>query len=419
MSRDRIHNHAEHLIATLCADRRRREANQRPVVFVAYSLGGLVVKRALIHSSQIRGNKTEHLRSIFVSTYGILFLGTPHRGSDVASWGSRLAWICGAILPSKLIDTQPQLVDALKTNNETLQNIDRQFIQLASNFHIYFFHEGKPTNLHGIWQYIVDEESASPNIHDVERASIQQDHAHMCQFENESTPGFDLVAEGIQRYTAQAPEIIRLRWESESVERQARKEAGVKELLRGTITANAQVLLDNSVGQAIGQRPPASSQPPTQNTSLKSQQKPYYIVPRERVKDFVGREAQLRQISSHFLTGPRKQTQVLILHALGGQGKSQIVLEYCQRSREQYHGIFWVNASSEASAMRSYARIARALSGSSSPDVSDGDQTIRVVKDSLESWDESWLLVFDNYDEPNAFPKVQRFLPKRKCCAVN
>ena len=174
---------------------------------------------------------------MFVSTYGILFLGTPHKGSDIAEWGSRLEWICGAVMPKKFVDAQPQLVDALKSNNETLQNIDRQFIQLMSRFHIYFFHEGKPTNLKGTLRFIVDEESASPNVQDVERAVIQTDHSHMCKFENDSAPGFDLVAEGIQRYAGEAPGTISLRWNSEKAERAAKKRAEVEEIIPGIGTS--------------------------------------------------------------------------------------------------------------------------------------------------------------------------------------
>jgi len=242
-SKDKIHNHAEHLIAELCANRRRLKATHRPVIFVAHSLGGLVVKRALIYSSEIRGNYIEHLRSIFVSKYGILFLGTPHKGSDAAKWGSRLERICNAILPSNLVDTQPQLIDALKSNSETLQNIDRQFSQLTSRFHIFFFHEGKPTNLRGTLQYIVDENSASPDIQNVERAGIQQDHSHMCKFENENAPGFSLVTEAIQRFAGEAPEKIDIRWDSEVAERRTGKEAEVEELLAGTLKRSENTLV--------------------------------------------------------------------------------------------------------------------------------------------------------------------------------
>ena len=231
VSKDKIHNHAEGLVAELCANRRMQKATERPIVFVAHSLGGLVVKRALIYSSGIHNNKTEHLRSIYVSTYGILFLGTPHKGSDLAEWGSRLEWICGATLPKRLINTQPQLVNALKSDSETLQVIDRDFIHLTSRFHIFFFHEGKPTDLKGTLRYVVSEESASPDIQDVERACIQQDHSHMCKFENASAPGFDLVTEAIQRYARQALEVIVSRWNLDKAQQMKRKEAAVEELL--------------------------------------------------------------------------------------------------------------------------------------------------------------------------------------------
>lgn len=136
-------------------------------------------------------------------------------------------------MPKKIVDHQSQLVEALKKNNETLQNIDRQFIQLTSRFRIYFFHEGKPTNLGGTMQYIVDEESASPNIQDVERASIQQDHSHMCKFENQSSPGFFMVAEGIQRYAGEAPDLIVKRWASEKKSLLDKKKAEIDELIPG------------------------------------------------------------------------------------------------------------------------------------------------------------------------------------------
>ncbi|MCJ1414518.1 hypothetical protein MMC32_000845 [Xylographa parallela] len=232
VTKDKIHNHAERLVADLFANRRIRKATERPIIFVAHSLGGLVVKRALIYSSDITGVRTEHLRSIFVSTYGILFLGTPHKGSDVASWGSFLEWLCKAV-PKKAIDTSDQLIEALKTNSETLQNIDRQFAQLIENFHLFFFHEAKPTDFKSTLRFVVEEESAAPTLPDVERAGIQADHSHMCKFENEYSPGFDLVVDGIQRYSEDAPVTIGARWTSERSERKTNRIRKAMEIFPG------------------------------------------------------------------------------------------------------------------------------------------------------------------------------------------
>ena len=78
---------------------------------------------------------------------------------------------------------------------------------------------------------IVDEESASPTVQDVERAGIQADHSHICKFENENSPGFDLVAEGIQRYAEEAPSTVKTRWMAEAAEQDARMRGVVEELL--------------------------------------------------------------------------------------------------------------------------------------------------------------------------------------------
>lgn len=265
VSKDKIHNHAEHLVAELAANRRIRRASERPIIFIAHSLGGLVVKRALIYSSEIRGTKTEHLRSIFVSTYGILFLGTPHKGSDLAKWGSRLESICSAVMPKKVLSSNSSLVNALKENNETLQNIDRQFIQIMSKFHIFFFHEAKPTDLKGTYGYVVDEESASPTVQDVERAGIQADHSHMCKFENDSAPGFDLVAEAIQRYSEEAPDAIKGRWSTELVERTIQKRAAAEELAPGSVKGTPQSDSTSTFGSSPGKDMKTLPAPEQQN----------------------------------------------------------------------------------------------------------------------------------------------------------
>ena len=161
----------------------------------------------------------------------------------------------------------------------------------------------------------------------------------------------------------------------------------------------------------------ADSFPSAETTS---RQERYFLVSRERVKDFVGREMQLRQILSHFWVGSTRERPYLILHALGGQGKSQIALEYCRQSRETYRGIFWVNALSEVSASQSYEMIASVLVGGHLTTTGDTDAQIRLVKDRLENWNEPWLLVFDNYDDPENFPNVKRYIPMgRRSFGVN
>ena len=55
----------------------------------------------------------------------------------------------------------------------------------------------------------------------------------MCKFENDSAPGFDLVAEAVQRYSEEAPDAIKGRWSTELEERTIQKRAAAEELVPG------------------------------------------------------------------------------------------------------------------------------------------------------------------------------------------
>ena len=67
---------------------------------------------------------------------------------------------------------------------------------------------------------------------------------------------------------------------------------------------------------------------------------------------------------------------------------------------------------------QSYATIAAELSGGSLHGTDDSAALIKVVKERLEHWSEAWLLVFDNYDEPERFPIIRQFIPTSKRCSV-
>ena len=52
----------------------REHCQSRPLLFVCHSLGGLVVKRAMVKASPVNARHND----IFNSAYSIVFLATPH-----------------------------------------------------------------------------------------------------------------------------------------------------------------------------------------------------------------------------------------------------------------------------------------------------------------------------------------------------
>jgi hypothetical protein len=116
-----IFSHARDLLYGLEA--KRRKAPDRDLVFIAHSLGGIVVKEVLRRSEADPDSK---INRIFMSTSGVLFFGTPHRGSkDWASFGEGLAGVVGWLLG---VDTNDQVVHALLPTGPELELCRESFM---------------------------------------------------------------------------------------------------------------------------------------------------------------------------------------------------------------------------------------------------------------------------------------------------
>lgn len=171
-------------------ERKNEEVSDHPIIFVAHSLGGILVKRALELSNDLTSRHADDNRSIYISTYGIIFLGTPHTGADPAKWGILLENMVHTLLPKKVMHSDGQLVKTLQTNNETLQNINLHFLDIYQRFRICMAHEEMQTDLRGTKAFIVDQTSASPMLPDVVYFGIAATHSGMCKFESKNSPGY-------------------------------------------------------------------------------------------------------------------------------------------------------------------------------------------------------------------------------------
>jgi hypothetical protein len=101
--------------------RSTKELQNRPLIFIVHSLGGLVLKKALIIS-----NNMLSLRHILWATEGIIFLATPHRGSAMADVADR-------ILRFTNVSGAPQkFVKALKLGSSELWAIAEDFRQIVN-----------------------------------------------------------------------------------------------------------------------------------------------------------------------------------------------------------------------------------------------------------------------------------------------
>ena len=143
----------------------------------------------------------------------------------------------------------------------------------------------------------------------------------------------------------------------------------------------------------------------------------YYIYPSNKVDHFVTRNDPLNEIQRYQPSERVIAANVVVLVGMGGCGKSQLALDYCQQAQAdgRFAAIFWVDASSPNTVAQSYATIAAAIS-KANVDTTDTAANIRLVKDIISTWTTTWLLVFDNFDEPKAFNEkpIQDYFPQGK-----
>ena len=172
-------------LAIAIADRLRTATpsiGTRPCIFVCHSLGGLLVKRVLVEAHEQAGAAIDAFRHANVAS--VMFLGTPHRGSGVATALKMLDGIkkvsAKVLLPwlglvplqvtNQLLSTS-QLIDELQSGEVGLQRLNEEFGQYYAErrrldaFRVLIYRETEPTSIAGVaLSLVVDQDSADPNL---------------------------------------------------------------------------------------------------------------------------------------------------------------------------------------------------------------------------------------------------------------
>jgi tetratricopeptide (TPR) repeat protein len=112
---------------------------------------------------------------------------------------------------------------------------------------------------------------------------------------------------------------------------------------------------------------------------------------------FIGREDLLEIMRARLEAQP---WQPLVLHGLGGVGKTSIAGEFVHRERHRYDHVWWITAEQESQARSTLAALADRAPFELVSSQSDIRLTINKVLAELERSSFSWLIVFDNAAGP-------------------
>ncbi|EEP81421.1 predicted protein [Uncinocarpus reesii 1704] len=153
-----------------------------PIIFVAHSMGGLIVKNAYII-----GTADNQIAPIMERVMAMVFLATPHKGSS-------LAQTCNNILKTTPGYSLNSYATELERGSSTLQHINEQFRNVCAGLELVSFCEGLKTSvMPGYKKIIVSKDSAFLGYPKETSGTLQADHHGVAKFENPQDPNYQSV----------------------------------------------------------------------------------------------------------------------------------------------------------------------------------------------------------------------------------
>lgn len=101
----------------------RADCSTRPIIFVAHSLGGILVKDAIIESRKY--TKNPRMQQVYNQCRAIFFFGTPHLGAKAGEWGELITNIFG-VMPIP-VSTYSEVLHGLSPDSEKLEMVTKDF----------------------------------------------------------------------------------------------------------------------------------------------------------------------------------------------------------------------------------------------------------------------------------------------------
>jgi len=163
----------------------------KPLIFVTHSLGGLLVKEVL------RNADTYSRREFIDKIKGIVFLATPHNGSHLANTVGILHQILRITVS----------VEELENNNPWLRDLDVWYRQKVNKYNYQISTEVYYEAWDTLGYKVVDEGSADPKLLDVMPVPVNEDHITIAKPKSRRNDIYEGVINFIQKHLKPLPQL--------------------------------------------------------------------------------------------------------------------------------------------------------------------------------------------------------------------
>ncbi|KAI4194041.1 MAG: hypothetical protein LQ346_003773 [Caloplaca aetnensis] len=180
------------------------------MVFIGHCFGGIVIEKALV-SAKLH---EEDYPSVIRSVAGVIFLGTPHRGSNSQSKASVLASIASSVA----LGEHSNLLKVLDKDSETLADLLHDFTRTVNTIAIplFCFFEQHKSDIAKVLKFkgskmlmptfkdaVVDESSGCLDGHP--KLGLASEHFRLNKFSSAQDSNYRLVCEEIVKMVENAP----------------------------------------------------------------------------------------------------------------------------------------------------------------------------------------------------------------------
>ncbi|TVY38557.1 Protein SERAC1 [Lachnellula occidentalis] len=190
---------ARNLLENLKGERYEKENHNRPIIFIGHSMGGIVVKKALV----LARDPNEGYKQILDSVAGIMFLATPHRGSETTSFPHIFSNIFETASTSRR-GLRKYLLKSLELNSPELQGIVEGFRSVVAFSIIYFVEKVATKPLESL---VVRDSSAIMGIPGEKIIPMFScNHFTICKYQGPTCENFKVVWEVLKELADEATE---------------------------------------------------------------------------------------------------------------------------------------------------------------------------------------------------------------------
>ncbi|KAJ5751290.1 hypothetical protein N7533_008318 [Penicillium manginii] len=350
---DTILDYGRELMEEIKKIRNTKELQQRPLVFIAHSFGGIVMAHCLVRAIQAMEGDHPAIVSLYPATYGMILFAIPHKGLVMDDIQQMLA--------GDGHHPRGQLLQQISSKSDLLIHQLADFKNLIRDRKVVSFYETEQTrrtrkaddgHARGDFMTTVGADSALLQLpdHVEDKVPLHADHSMIVKFDKRDAPGYRTALDRLRDFSKDAPSVVAARF-----------------------------------------------------AQTRARPQPCSTVPFKKDPMFVGREAVISAIKEkHGAIGQRHERAALV--GLAGVGKTQTAIEYSYRIRESTPDtwVFWIHASSAARLEQGYQQIAAVaeIPGRDNPKTNILQLVYHWLSDPRNG---RWLMVLDNADDDGIF----------------